>query len=173
MGADPRISSPPPVGMEDYPGRASATEMNGGAESPTPASDALRTARQQVQELIDFVSYYVTARLDAAKVTARNVVLYAALGVIGLVAAFTLVATSVVLVCLGLAYAVAALVGYAWVGMLIVGILILGAIGGGVYFGFAWFTRQQRNRTVNRYEQKQRRQRETYGHDVEQRAQNA
>jgi hypothetical protein len=158
--------------MEDYPGRLSGVGMNGGAETETPATDALRAARQQVQEVMDYASYYLSARMDAAKVSVRNAALYAALGIVGLVAGLALISTAVVLVCLGLAYGVAALVGYPWVGMLIVGLLILGVIGGGAYFGFAWFTRQQRNRTVSKYEQRQRRQRESYGHDVQQRSEN-
>src|SRR5688572_21462422 len=56
---------------------------NGHAEAPT---EHFKEAMNRVAELKEFASYYVGAKLDGIKVTLRNVGVYAALGIVGLIA---------------------------------------------------------------------------------------
>jgi hypothetical protein len=161
----------PAGGAEDSPARGG--QDIGGPPPRTngkPASEAFRSAAAQVQELREFAAYLVAAKLDGIKVSLRNAVLYAGLGVVGLIALSTLISTAVVLVCVGMAIALAALFGSWWAGVLVAGVLILWLIFGGGYLGMVMITRSSRERTVRKYEQRKQQQRAAFGRDVHQRS---
>jgi hypothetical protein len=154
---------------EGKPGRGFVTDET--EPDPTPAS-AFSEIGDRFAEARDYASYYVKARVDRIKVTARNVAVLAALGVVGLIAGAALVITAVVMLCVGIALGLSALFGgRMWLGDLVTAIILLGAIGAGAYVGISRLTKTSKERMVRAYEQRKREQRDEHGTDVHERAQ--
>jgi hypothetical protein len=141
-----------------------------GMEEETPTA-AIRHLGQRLSELAEYVSYFISAKTDGIKLTLRNVAIYAALGIVGLIAAGAMVVSAVVLVCWGIALGLSALFGHhLWAGYLVTGVLILALIGGGTWIGLKKFTGSSRERLVKKYAARQHEQRSKFGRDVEQAA---
>jgi hypothetical protein len=152
----------------------SSSPGNGRAPSPpheTPA-EAFEHLGVQLNELRSHVAYLVSAKIDGIVIGLRNAGIYAALGVVGLIALGAIVVTSVVLLLSGLAGAVSAMFDTsAWVGELIIGLVVLGLLAGATLFGLSWITKRSRQRTVDKYERKRNEQRAEFdGRDVHDRA---
>src|SRR3989442_3698903 len=73
-----------------------------GEQEPSPA-EALRRLQQQVGELQAYLTHFVSAKIDGFILSARQLALWVALGVVGLTALAGLVVTAVVLVLVGAA----------------------------------------------------------------------
>ena len=150
------------VGMSDDAG--TSARSNGDGHHP---GDAFREAMGKLGELKEFASYYVSAKLDALKVTGRNLGVYAALGIVGLIAGGTIISTAAVLLLVGIAWGLGKLLwGQLWLGALIVGLLVLGGLAGGIILFMKKLTNTSRKRVVEKYENRQRDQRIIYGEDV-------
>jgi len=144
---------------------------NGSEQEHESPGEAARDLSRHLAELQSHVKYFLSAKLDGFKLSARNAVLYAILGAVGLIAFCAMVVTAVVLLMGGLAGAVAAMFDASpWVGNLIVGIIALLLIGSGGIFGMSWFTKKSRAKTVHKYERKRQDQRAQFGRDVGDRA---
>src|SRR4029434_5430287 len=92
-----------------------------GEQEPSPA-EALRRLQQQVGELQAYLTHFVSAKIDGFVLSARQLALWAVLGVVGLTAAVGLVVTAVVLVLVGAADGLALLFGgRGWLGAVAVG----------------------------------------------------
>jgi hypothetical protein len=126
-------------------------------------------------ELKEYASYYIAAKADGVRASFRNLGLYAALGVVGLLAGGAIVVTSAVLLLTGLAGAIGAIFepDKPWVGDIAIGLLILAGIGVGTMLFMKKFTAASRERTVKKYESRTQQQRVQYGHDVHERARQA
>jgi hypothetical protein len=151
-------------------GNIGASDVDGddngnGARSP---ADAFREAGTRLAELKEFASYYVGAKLDGVKVSFRNLGIYAALGIVGLIAVSAVITTSVVLLLTGLAFAIGAMFKQdrPWVGAIVVGVVVLGGLVGGIIFGMKKLTNTFRRQLVQKYENRQRDQRINFGEDV-------
>jgi hypothetical protein len=157
------------VGMSDFPGAGGAAGgqagSNGHGHHP---ADAFRDAGLRFGELKEFASYYVAAKLDAIKVTGRNLGIYAALGIVGLIAGGTIISTAAVLLLVGLALAIGKPFepDQPWVGALVVGVLVLGGLAAGIILFMKKLTNTSRKRVVEKYENRQRDQRINFGEDV-------
>src|SRR5688500_1369999 len=174
MMASNTTQDPTAPGTSDIGSSAPSTGSNGhdaaSGRGPSPA-DALKSVRAHVAELKDYVSYFLAAKVDGIKVSLRNLGILAALGVVGLIAGGTFVATSVVLVCVGVAAALTRLFGdRLWAGTLVTGILFLGLLAGGILLGMKMLARASRERTVQKYASRQSQQRVNFGSDVAERA---
>ncbi|MDB5292674.1 MAG: hypothetical protein JWL69_3915 [Phycisphaerales bacterium] len=144
--------------------------LDGAPEDVTPA-DALHDAMKRLAEVREYIAYFISAKIDGLKVTARNIGVYAALGVLGLIACGAVVVVSVVLLLTGVAHGIgAALGGMYWLGDLIVGALVLIALSIGVVMALKKLTNTSRKTLVQKYESRKRDQRLRFGHDVRQRA---
>ena len=155
------------VGMSDFPGAATGSSAGTNGDGHHPA-EAFREAMGKVAELKEFASYYVSAKLDALKVTGRNLGVYAALGIVGLIAGGTIISTAAVLLLVGLAIAIGKPFDpdQPWVGAIVVGLLVLGGLAGGIILFMKKLTNTSRKRVVEKYENRQRDQRIIYGEDV-------
>lgn len=159
------------VSAADYGARPAGADTGPtytpGTDEPTPA-DAFKAAAAQFGEIKEYASYYVGAKLDSMKGSVRNLVLYAALGVMGLIVGGGLLITAAVLLLTGLAGAIGAIFekDRPWFGAIVVGLLVLGGAAAGVVIGLKKVTGASRKRTVQKYETRQRIQREQFGHDV-------
>ena len=147
--------------------RQTATE---GDDSSSPG-DALRDAMAQIGELREYAVHYLAARFDVLKLSVRNAVLWIAIGILAILAGVAVVVTAIVIACVGLAQAIAAMLGgRMWAGNLIVGIVLIAAIVVGIWLGMKRLFSASLTRTVERYERKLRRQRLERGHDAKERA---
>jgi hypothetical protein len=89
-----------------------------------------------VGELQAYLTHFVSATIDGLVLSARQLALWAALGVVGLTAAVGLVVTAVVLVLVGAADGFARLFGGQWwLGALIMGVGTLVLLAFGIFIG--------------------------------------
>jgi hypothetical protein len=162
------------VGMSDFDagsgagaggGSGATSATNGDGHSP---AEAFKDVGARLGELKEFASYYVAAKLDAYKVTARNLGMYAALGIVGLIAGSAIISTAAVLLLVGLAIAIGKPFNpdQPWVGAIVVGLLVLGGLAGGIIFFMKRLTNTARAALVEKYKNRQRDQRIQFGEDV-------
>ena len=166
MEPDRSHSCPP----ESESQRQSAQASSNGHDPS--AGEALKQAGAHLRELKEYASLYVTAKLDSFKLTMRNIVLYAALGIVGAIVAVGLLITAAALLLTGLAGGIGALFepDRYWVGALIVGFAVLALAMGGIFFVMRMLSGSSKKRTIEKYEQRKRQERIEHGHDVEERA---
>jgi len=141
-----------------------------GAQEPSPA-EALRRLQQQVGELQAYLTHFVSAKVDGFVLSARQLALWAILGVVGLTAAVALVVTAVVLVLVGAADGFALLFGGRWwLGALVVGGGTLVLLALGIFIGMRIWQSSWRQQKVQQYDERQLQQQATFGHSVADRA---
>jgi len=151
-------------------GERSANASDAHAPPKTPA-EVFDDLKLRIAEVREYVAYFVAVKADAIKLVVRTTVVYAAMGIIALLAVVAAVVTAVVMLLTGAAQAIgSALGGRMWLGDLIVGAGLLALLAIGVYIGVSSLTRSSRKNTVNKYESRQRAQQSQFGRDVEQRA---
>ena len=141
-----------------------------GAQELSPA-EALRRLQQQVGELQAYLTHFVSAKVDGFILSARQLALWAVLGVVGLTAAVGLVVTAVVLVLVGAADGFAVLFGGRWwLGALVVGGGTLVLLALGIFIGMRILQSRWRQQKVQQYDERQLQQQATFGHSVADRA---
>jgi Zn-dependent protease with chaperone function len=161
-------SSPPPPGAPHEPGWQPADPAGAPTGNGSPGA-ALRDAIGKLGEVQAFAGHYLAAKIDGIKLSIRNLGIFAALGIVGLIALGAVVNTTIVLLLLGIAGAWGALLGGRWwLGALITGVLVLALIAIGVIIGMKMLTKSFRAKTVEKYEQRKGQERARYGHDVDQ-----
>jgi hypothetical protein len=144
-----------------------------GADSRKPSLSELgHRLLALVGEYKEYAAYYLGTRFDGVKVSLRNVGIYAALGIIGLIALSAVVTTAVVLLLVGSAWGLGVLFrgDYGpriWLGALLVGLLVLGGLAAGVLLGLRMLTSTFRKAMVKKYEQRKRWQRGQFGRNVD------
>lgn len=153
--------------MLDAPETEDATRP----EPDTRFRDGLRDSAASIAEIAQYAGHLLATKIDQLKLSIQKLILYAVLGVMGLVAAVSILAASVVLLFVGAAHGVgAALGGRDWLGDLIVSLVVLGAIGLLLTVGLNRFRLASRRGMVRKYENRRKEQRERFGHDAAQRA---
>jgi len=149
-----------------------AGDGNGHAVGPSPA-EAFKQAGARLAEVKEYAGYFVAAKVDALKLTLRNLVLYAILGVVGAIIGTTVLVTAAVYLLSGLAGAIGEIFPEPyewWAGRLIVSLLVIGGTVVGVMLLTKSLTGSSRKRTIEKYENRKRDERNLHGTDVEQRA---
>jgi hypothetical protein len=137
---------------------------------PSPA-EAFSSASSRLAEIKDYASYYLAAKLDGYKSSAKSAVLYAVLGLLGAVAGTAILATAAVLFVRGIAEGLAILFnGRGWLADLLTGFLLLALILGGTYFVVAKLIGKSLTATKAKYDAKNREQFAKHGHNVHERA---
>jgi len=127
-------------------------------------ADAIRESAKSIAELAQSSGDLLSAKLDQLRLSLHTLVLYAALSVIGVIAAAAAVVVSVVLLFVGASDAIgAALGGRDWIGDLIVGAVALAIAGTSVTWMVNKFMTASRRRTVRKYENRRKQQRERFG----------
>jgi hypothetical protein len=147
-----------------------------GADREAPPAEAApaeawRDAFARFGETRAYVAHYIQARIDGLKLSLRKMLMLAAVGVIGAIAGGALVVTAVVLLCVGIAQGLSTLFGgRPWLGNLVTAVLLLGVVAGVVWIGLSRMTKSSKERVVDAYERRKRREREDYGIDAHERA---
>jgi hypothetical protein len=129
--------------------------------------DTLTLLVKQFHELGEYVSYYVTAKTDSAKLSVRNTVLWIALAAMGFIVVAALIITATWLLLNGIAEGVSVLLGgRVWVGNIVTGVLLLVGLGLAIYSTMTIRRITSRERVVCKYEQRQAQQQEQFGRNV-------
>ncbi|HYO07571.1 MAG TPA: hypothetical protein VER17_01240 [Tepidisphaeraceae bacterium] len=163
----PGVNPSASAGGTGYGGRLGADAVT---DDQAPGQ-AFKSVSNRLSELSEYISYFISAKTDGIKLTLRNVAIFAALGLVGLIAGGAMVVTAVVMVCVGIATGLGRLFNYHyWAGSLLTGLLLLGLVAGGIYFGLKTIGKSSRTATVKKYAARQQQQRAKYGQDVRQRA---
>jgi hypothetical protein len=170
---EPRFHFASEKSPEAFASAAGAGNGHGAsAAGPSPA-EALKQASGRLGELKEYVGLLVAAKVDAVKLTLRKIVFYAILGIVAGLIGVAMIVTAAVYVLSGLAGAIGALFperyGW-WAGQLIIGILVVGGTLVGVMLLTKSLTGSSRKRTIEKYENRKRDERNLYGHDVAERA---
>ncbi len=160
-------SKDPDVTHPDARPSTAAPSAEDSAE-PSPG-EAFHAAQRTLAQFAEYVRHYIAARLDALRLSARNAIFYAILGIIGAIILIAAVATAVVLTCVGMSQAIGALLGHhAWLGNLIVGVLLLSGIIGALFFIRHGMARASEEKMERKYAVRRKQQRATFGEDVSQ-----
>jgi H+/Cl- antiporter ClcA len=140
-------------------------------ESDSSAPEAFDRLLKQVAELREYVTYFVSAKTDSARLLVQQVLMWVALGLVGVIAICSVVATVVVLLLTGLAEGLTVVFdGRVWLGNIVAGLLTLAILGLGSFIWVRKWRKNSHTRTVQRYEQQQLEQQAAFGRSVSQRA---
>jgi len=140
-------------------------------EPVNPAKRAFQEVPVFFTELKSYAIYFLSAKVDGAKASARRVVMLAIMGVIGLLIVGGMLFSAVFLTLGGLAVGLGNLLGgHLWLGSLIVGLIVLSGICVGVWMGVKKVTGAWHLQTEQKYERKRNEQRDQFGRDVRERA---
>ncbi|HEV7302002.1 MAG TPA: phage holin family protein [Tepidisphaeraceae bacterium] len=142
---------------------------------PEPATgattDSVKSAFDNLKEAQAYLVQYISAKTDGFKSSARNLALYAVLGVVAAFVGLTATITATVLLMVGIAGALGALFGgMFWLANLLVGLLFIGALVGGVLLLMRMMAKRSREQTERKYEAMHRRQHMNFGHTAAERA---
>jgi hypothetical protein len=150
---------------------------NGARASTTPSEqepspqEALRRLLQQIEELRAYSTHFVSAKVDGLMLSARQLLVWAVLGIVGLIALAGLVVTSIVLFLDGAAGGLGRLFGgRLWLGQLVVGGGLLVLLTLSILIGVRTWQRRSRQQKVQQYDERQLQQRAAFGHSVADRA---
>jgi hypothetical protein len=165
MPPDPTI---PPSASRLEPEGDGLHDARSGTDGFKPS---LQAAIASLHEAKAYFLHMLYAKADAAKASLRLLVLYALLGVFGILVAGTIAITSTVLLVVGVAGGLAQLLdGRTWLANLIVGVSVIVVASLGMTFGYRLMTGRFARAVVTKYEAMMREQKTQFGHDVEEKA---
>lgn len=162
----------PEAGSRRYPGNGHGVGQNDPDDGAgNPATAAAKHAAHYLNELKTYATYFLSAKVDGYKATAKRIAILAGLGVVGLFVTIGILFSAAFLLLAGLANALGALLGgHVWAGQLIVGFLILAGVGVGALIVLKKVTAASKKQTELKYASKRNEQRVEFGHDVHDRA---
>lgn len=128
--------------------------------------DALKLLIAQLDQLREYASLFVTARIDSAKASIRSAILGLILAAFGAVAVTSLVVTASVFVLSGVAQGLGRLFGdHPWIGTLLTGLVTLTGIGIGALGAIAARRNRDLKKAVEKYGARRAKQRVQFGDD--------
>jgi len=167
----------PPKEGPSSPGNGHGKSRIDWGEGETPESPAAAVARGIplfIAEIKSYAGYFLSAKVDGFKATAKKIVGFAVLGIVAATVGIGVLLAAAFMLVAGLANALGALLGHhIWAGQLIVAVLILGGTFAAVWIGLKKFTESSRKQTERKYEGKRIQQRVEFGRDVHERADQA
>lgn len=150
------------------------------ATAPVPHSDCADATDEphgltrlllQLAELREYSAYYVSAKVDEAKLSVRRFAAAVVLAILGFFAALGLIVVAVWLVIVGAAEGVGLLLGNRpWAGNVVIGLLTLFGLGAGAAYGTHVWMKVARSKTEKRYEQRKHEQVARFGRNVSKQA---
>jgi len=155
------------------PARAPEVERDAAHDGDArPAGpDALAAVFRQLTEAVEYLAYLLATQVDRVKLKVRNVLLLAALGMIGVAVAMAFLACTVWLLLSGIAGGVGVLLGdRPWLGSIVTSVVILLIV---VPAGWIAYRRVQSSgwkAVRERYRQRQAEQKARFGREVEETA---
>jgi hypothetical protein len=154
------------IDMPDASEKPASARRDGIDPSPPGIADALRESSRSLAELMQYVSYLVSTKLDQLKLSIRMLLLYAVLAVVGAVAAASVLVVSVVLLLIGLGHGLGSVLGGRdWLGDVIISLIVLCVTAFSLSWMLSKFKTASRRRTMRKYEERRKQQGEWFGHD--------
>jgi hypothetical protein len=154
---------------KDTPTPAHAMPGNKRAAHTPHASpgESLHAAQRKLDELLQYVLYYIAARMDHIRAMVRQRVAILAGIAVAVLAGAGAIVTAVVLLCEGICDGLAELTGHRWIGeLLTAGLLVaIVAVSATVILNRMFGARSRK--TVMRYEAMRRRQQREFHRDVQ------
>ena len=145
---DPDPAGSPSAPISDPPPEQSASEQ-------ASTGRALESLVLQLEQLFDWVTIYLTSRVDAIKLGVRRGVrrgiVLIVIAVVAVLCASSLTVTAGVLLCIGISDALGALFGHKWAGELTTGGLVLGVLAVGSVLALRSMDKSSMQRTVQKY----------------------
>jgi membrane protein implicated in regulation of membrane protease activity len=156
------------VGTMDTNGARAYAPPN--EQEPTP-TEALHRLQQQIAELREYLTHFVSAKVDGIVLSVRQLAMWGIVGVAGVIALAGLIITALVLLLDGAATGVALLLGgRLWLGQILVGGVVLALLALGMILGMRAWQRRWHLQKVQQYDERQLQQRHIFGHSVADRA---
>jgi len=150
---------------------------NGARASRTPGEqelsppEALRRLQQQIEALQAYFTHFVSAKVDSFLFSSRQLALWTALGIMGLLALAGLIITAMVLLLGGAAAGLGLLFGgRLWLGQVVVGGGLLSLLALAIIVGMRTWQHRSRQQKVQQYDERQLQQRTAFGRNVADRA---
>lgn len=165
-----------PADVHETTGRAASTAAeNRSGDEPREVHGGTKESLNRIGSLVaeakEYVSYFVSAKVDSVKLSVRKAVLYAGLGLVGGVALVAVVCVAVALLLSGAAQGLGALFGgRMWLGNLTTGLIVMVGLGLAAYVGVRRMIGSHRLTTVQKYEKRQDWERRQFGRSVEEAA---
>jgi hypothetical protein len=149
-----------------------ASSNGGDPLEDVPPQEALKSAGRYLGELKAYAGNYLAAKLDGMKLSVKRLVIFAGLGVVGLIIAGGLLVTAAVLLLNGLANLLATVFSppKPWFGQLIVGFVVIAGALAGTWLLLRRITNASKQATIQKYQAMHDQQRREYGHDVSERS---
>ena len=152
-------------------GRTRSSESSDKSETTSERVPPYQPLLDDLSSLREYAAYYVSARIDGVKHSVRRALLWAAVGLMGMVAGAVVLISAIVFVLDGISAGLAALLGgRRWAGDLITGSVILGGIALVGYLAIHGWIHSSWHKTVEKYDRRRDQERGQFGHDVGQRA---
>ena len=158
-------SSVPPENSSHHASETSSALDDSENERGGPA--AVQELQRQYEELLEYVRFYLAARVDTIRVALRRTVLSLVMGTLALFVAGAALATCTVIGILGIANLIGQLLGdRLWAGYLITGFGALLIVGLALLLFSSRLKRTSRERTASKYARRRQEQRARFGRDV-------
>ncbi len=122
---------------------------------PDDADGSASDVAQHISDAREQISRYIAAQSERVLAIARSAALFGALGIVAAVVGLTVVVTAAVLLCVGFADAIAALLGgRQWAGDILTGGIVIGTIGVVAFLVVNRTVKAARKRTVSTWAQR-------------------
>jgi len=136
-----------------------------------PNAEALAALTKQLAEISEYLSLYVNAQVDRAKLSLKSTVLGLSMIPVVLIALAGILVISLAFLIYGMAQGLAQLMeGREWLAFLLTGLFWLAAVGLGILYLLRGQGQGSLKKRKRQYEKNLRRQREEYGHNVAEQA---
>jgi|SRR5579862_360219 len=153
-----------------------STDAPGESSPRDPETEASGAGEQQqwlqpFRELLEYFSYYLSAKADDLRLRGRKALFRVELEIIAVLGAAGAVVAAAILIARGAAEGLTELFGNrSWLGDLTAGVMVLlfvGLVMGGWVY---WWNKTSREKTIQKYEERKRQQRAKFGRDVAEQA---
>lgn len=147
--------------------RSDTNTQTSASDQEPSVQEALSLLQQQLGELSAFASHYVSAKMDGLKLSGRNIAIWAMMGALAGIILISMIVVAVVLLLMGCAAGLGAVLGGTpWLGQIAVGLGLLVLFAIAILIGTRRIQRQSRAQKVQDYDERQRQQRIQFGHNV-------
>lgn len=150
----------------------SQSEEPGPESAPNTGPAAAQKLGQQFEELREYAAYYAAAKADALKLKITQALVWAALGVVGLLTLVALICTATAVLIMGIAAGLAQRFDndLSWLGGVITGLSLLVIVAVATIVAMRSLSGASRTRILKKYARRRQEQKQRFGHDVGDRA---
>lgn len=164
METPPESPTPPQTDPNEPPASKST-------EKSPPNTEALENLTRQLAEISEYLSLYVNAQVDRAKLSLKSTVLGLSLIPVALILMAGILVIALAFLIYGMAQGLAQLLpGKEWLAFLATGLFWLIAVGSALTYLVVGQERRSFKKRKRQHEKTLRRQREEYGHTVAEQA---